>query len=56
MLTDILLVKGSRPTKLAVEVRDLVECYVTSMHGSLPWQRDHASWGVLLYSDQNQWT
>ena len=38
MLDDISSVKVSRPIKLAVEVRDLVKSYVTSMQGSLPWQ------------------
>lgn len=34
-------VKGSRKTKLAGEIRDIVKFYVSSMQGSIPWQWDH---------------
>ena len=41
MISDILPVKGSPTTKLAMEVKDIDKSYVNSMQGLLPWQQNH---------------
>lgn len=40
-ISDILPVKGSPTTKLAMEVKDIDKSYVNSMQGLLPWQQNH---------------
>ena len=41
LLNEMPAVRGSRPTTIAVEVRNLVNLHVNSMEGSVPWQWDH---------------
>ena len=54
LLQDIPLVRGSSPTRLALEVRNIVKSYVNSMEGSVPWQWDHVrSRGDILANENN---
>ena len=41
LLTNIPLVRGSRPSTTAVKVRENLKSYVNSMEGSVPWQWEH---------------
>ena len=46
---NIAPVRGSRPLASALEVRNVVNSYVNSLEGSVPWQWDHVrSRGIVL--------
>ena len=47
-------VRGSRPTTWALEVRNIMKSYVSSMEGSVPWHWDNIrSRGDILASENS---
>ena len=50
---DIPPFRGSRPTTLALEVRNIMKSYVNSMEGFIPWQWDHVRSRIDILANEN---
>ena len=53
LLNDVAPVRGSRPSKSAVEVRDLIKQHVNSFVGCVPWQWNHVRSRDISWSRNN---